>query len=77
MPRIDCRLNAIVDAGLLAGADLPALAKAAAEGGATLIQYRDKTGSTRAMVETAASIREAFSRLTGLGGRKMELEPVS
>jgi thiamine-phosphate pyrophosphorylase len=61
MPDVDYRLNAIVDAGSLADADLAALARAAARGGATLIQYRDKEGSTRAMVETARSIRVALA----------------
>lgn len=57
MPKVDYRLNAIVDAGVLAGRDLPNLARLAAEGGATLIQFRDKTGSTRDMIETAFAIR--------------------
>jgi thiamine-phosphate pyrophosphorylase len=58
---IDYRLNPIVDAGVLAGADLPALARTAAEGGATLIQYRDKEATTRTMVERASAIREALA----------------
>lgn len=64
MRKVDYRLNAIVDAGVLSGRDLPGLARAAVEGGATLIQYRDKTGSTRAMIETAFAIR---ARLKGTG----------
>ncbi|WP_102959628.1 thiamine phosphate synthase [Mangrovicella endophytica] len=53
---VDIRLYALVDAAL--GRErLPALARAAAQGGATLIQYRDKTGSTRAMIDCATAIR--------------------
>lgn len=63
MPHVDYRLNAIVDAGVLAGADLPALAREAALGGATLIQYRDKSGSTRAMIETAFAIRAKLKEM--------------
>lgn len=58
---LDCRLNPIVDAGVLQGGDLPTLARQAALGGATLIQYRDKSASTRTMVEQARSIREALA----------------
>lgn len=55
----DLRLYALADASL--GAEnLPALARAAAENGATLIQYRDKTAGTRALVETARAIRRAL-----------------
>jgi thiamine-phosphate pyrophosphorylase len=57
---VDYRLNPIVDAGVLQGADLPALARRAAEGGATIIQYRDKEATTRTMVERASAIREAL-----------------
>ncbi|KQR69309.1 thiamine-phosphate pyrophosphorylase [Rhizobium sp. Leaf384] len=58
---VDNRLNAIVDASLADIAPLPDLARAAARNGATLIQYRDKTASTRVMVERATSIREALA----------------
>lgn len=59
--RLDDRLNAIVDASLCDIAPLPDLARLAADNGATLIQYRDKTASTRAMIETARAIRTALS----------------
>lgn len=60
MPSPDIRLYALADASL--GAErLPALARAAAENGATIIQYRDKTAGTRAMVERARAIRKALS----------------
>ena len=64
MPSVDYRLNPILDAGLLSGSDLPALALQAAQGGATLIQYRDKDAPTRTMVERARAVREA---LAGIG----------
>ncbi|MGN7292899.1 thiamine phosphate synthase [Rhizobium sp. SAFR-030] len=60
MTRIDYRLNAIVDAGLADVGHLPDLAAIAAKNGATLIQYRDKTASTRLMIERAQAIRDAL-----------------
>ncbi|TCP85197.1 thiamine-phosphate diphosphorylase [Rhizobium sp. PP-CC-2G-626] len=59
--KVDDRLNAIVDASLADIAPLPELALLAARNGATLIQYRDKTASTRFMVERATAIREALA----------------
>lgn len=59
--KVDDRLNAIVDASLADIAPLSELALAAARNGATLIQYRDKTASTRLMVERATAIREALA----------------
>lgn len=59
--KVDDRLNAIVDASLADIAPLPELALLAARNGATLIQYRDKTASTRLMVERAIAIREALA----------------
>lgn len=61
MNKIDYRLNALVDAGLGDGADLAAMAATASRNGATLIQYRDKTASTRAMIGRAVAIREVLS----------------
>lgn len=60
----DLRLYALVDPERAGGHDLPELAWQLASGGATLVQLRDKRGSTRAMVETARAIR---SRLAPLG----------
>ncbi len=60
--RIDYRLNAILDASLVegegeaGGARLAALAARAVSGGATILQYRDKTGSTRRMVDNTRAI---------------------
>lgn len=61
MNKVDYRLNAIVDGGLLDVGDLAELAAIAATNGATIIQYRDKDGSTRIMVERAATIRAALA----------------
>ena len=61
MNRVDYRLNAIVDGGLRDIGDLAGLAALAARNGATIIQYRDKDASTRAMVAEAAAIRAALS----------------
>jgi thiamine-phosphate pyrophosphorylase len=60
MIKVDYRLNALVDASLLDVADLAVLAKHAADHGATLIQYRDKTASTRMMIERAEAIKAAL-----------------
>jgi thiamine-phosphate pyrophosphorylase len=60
----DLRLYALVDPERAGGRDLAELALMLARGGATLVQLRDKFGSTQAMVETARSIR---SRLAPLG----------
>ncbi len=49
--KVDLRLNAIVDPERANGRDLAELARLCAEGGATLIQLRDKISETRAMVE--------------------------
>jgi len=60
MTKIDYRLNAIVDASLADIASLPELAVIAAQHGATIIQYRDKTASTRQMIERAKGIVDAL-----------------
>jgi len=60
MTKIDYRLNAIVDASLSNIAPLAELAVLAAHNGATIIQYRDKTASTRQMIEQARAIVEAL-----------------
>ncbi|SIQ34120.1 thiamine-phosphate diphosphorylase [Rhizobium sp. RU20A] len=65
--RVDYRLNPILDAGLVeaegeaGGARLAALAARAVSGGATILQYRDKTGSTRRMVDNARAILWAIA----------------
>ncbi|MEJ8309415.1 thiamine phosphate synthase [Agrobacterium larrymoorei] len=60
MTKIDYRLNAIVDASLADIASLPELAVISAQHGATIIQYRDKTTSTRQMIERAKGIVDAL-----------------
>ncbi len=59
--KVDLRLNAIVDPERAAGRDLAELARLCAEGGATLIQLRDKIGETRVMVEEARAIKKALT----------------
>jgi len=58
---VDVRLNAIVDPERAGGHDIAELARLCAAGGATLIQLRDKTSETRAMVEEARAIRLALA----------------
>ncbi len=61
MMRVDLRLNAIVDPGRAGGCELAELARRCAEGGATLVQLRDKQSETRAMVEQARAIKKALA----------------
>ncbi|MFC7396662.1 thiamine phosphate synthase [Chelatococcus sp. GCM10030263] len=64
MPSVDLRLYAILDPTRAKGRALPELALAAITGGATLVQYRDKEGDTRQLVETARAIR---AKIAGRG----------
>jgi thiamine-phosphate pyrophosphorylase len=57
----DIRVHAILDPTRSRGRSLPELAVAAIEGGATLLQYRDKETPTRLMVERAREIRRAIA----------------
>ena len=57
-PQVDLRVYALVDPERAGGHGLPELAWHVAAGGATLVQLRDKHGSTRAMVAEARAIRE-------------------
>ncbi len=59
--KIDLRLNAIVDPERSGGHNLADLARLCAEGGATLVQLRDKMSETRAMVEEARAIKKALA----------------
>ena len=61
--RPDLRLYAIVDPEHAGGHALPVLARRVAEGGATLVQLRDKKSETRAMVEQARAIKAALAPL--------------
>lgn len=56
----DIRLHGILDPQIAAGRSLADLARQAADGGATILQYRAKTASTREMIEEASAIRKAL-----------------
>lgn len=58
---VDVRLNAIVDPERAGGRPLLDLALAVVAGGATLVQLRDKLGSTRRLVETARVLVEELA----------------
>ena len=58
---VDLRLNAIVDPERANSRDLAELARLCAQGGATLVQLRDKQGDTGAMVEKARAIKQALA----------------
>lgn len=55
---MDCTLYVITDAKLSRGRSHLEVAQAAIEGGASIIQFRDKEMSTRQLVETARKIKE-------------------
>ncbi|MGH6672034.1 MAG: thiamine phosphate synthase [Xanthobacteraceae bacterium] len=59
--KIDLRLNAIVDPERSGGRDLAELARLCAEGGATLVQLRDKVNETRVMIEEARAIKQMLA----------------
>jgi len=58
---VDLRLYALVDPDRSGGHDLAALTGEIVAGGATLVQLRDKTGSTLRMIEEARAIKQALS----------------
>src|SRR5262245_62010528 len=60
-PTCDLRLYALVDPEHSGGRDLAELARLVAQGGATLVQLRDKLSDTRAMVERARAIKAALT----------------
>jgi thiamine-phosphate pyrophosphorylase len=57
----DISLYVLVDPAVAGGKPLDALAAAAAKGGATLVQLRDKTGMTRRLIEEAEAIKRALA----------------
>jgi thiamine-phosphate pyrophosphorylase len=59
--KVDLRLYALVDPDRAGGRALPELARLVAQGGATLVQLRDKHGDTRSMVERARAIQAALA----------------
>src|SRR5215216_6985442 len=58
---VEVRLNAIVDPERANGRSLTELARMVVAGGATLIQLRDKHGSTRRMIEEARAIKAVLA----------------
>jgi thiamine-phosphate pyrophosphorylase len=54
---LDLRLYAIIDPERAGGRTLPDLAQLVTAGGATLVQLRDKVGTTRRLVEEARAIK--------------------
>lgn len=57
----DIRLYGILDQDRLTGHDLAGLAARSVAGGVTILQLRDKHGSTRRMIESARAIRAAVA----------------
>ena len=57
----DISLYGIIDPHRTRGRSLTDLTKAAAEGGITLLQYRDKDADTRTLINNAAAIKQALS----------------
>jgi thiamine-phosphate pyrophosphorylase len=60
MNPVDLRLYAIVDPEHLGGKTIAELARQVAEGGATLVQLRDKRSDTRAFIEQARAVQAAL-----------------
>src|SRR3981189_1840624 len=58
---VDVRLYALVDPARAGGHPLATLARLLADGGATLVQLRDKGSDTRVMVEAARAIKSALA----------------
>ncbi|PWE31583.1 thiamine phosphate synthase [Pararhodobacter marinus] len=65
-PAFDLSLYLVLDPGLCAGIGMVDTARRAVAGGATMVQLRDKTGGTAAMVETGRALKRA---LAGSGAR--------
>lgn len=61
MNDIDLTLYGILDPNRAKGRDLGILANEAILGGCTLLQLRDKTGSTRDMIARASAIKDAVA----------------
>jgi thiamine-phosphate pyrophosphorylase len=60
MKVVDLRLYALLDPEHAGGHDIVELARSLAQGGATLVQLRDKRSATRLMVKRARSIKAAL-----------------
>ena len=63
-PAIDLSLYLVIGPGHCAGRDMADVAEAAARGGATLVQLRDKASTTRRQIDGARRLR---ARLAPLG----------
>src|SRR5262245_43006858 len=61
--RVDLRLYALVDPERAGGRDLAVLARLVAQGGATLVQLRDKHSDTRRMVARARALKAELAPL--------------
>lgn len=59
--KVDLTLYVLADPAQSGGRSLGEIALAAARGGATLVQLRNKTGSTRELVEQARTIKQALA----------------
>jgi thiamine-phosphate pyrophosphorylase len=59
--KLDLRVYALVDPEHAGGRDLAELARLVAQGGATLVQLRDKRSDTRVMVERARAVKAALA----------------
>jgi thiamine-phosphate pyrophosphorylase len=58
--KLDISLYVLADPAVARGKPLDALAAAAAKGGATLVQLRDKLGATRQLIDGALAIKQAL-----------------
>lgn len=58
---VDLRLYALIDPQRANGRDLAQLTRLVVDGGTTLVQLRDKTGSTRQLIEDARAIGAALA----------------
>lgn len=64
MRTTDLRIYALVDPARAGGHSLPELARALVDGGATLLQLRDKNGTTRQQIEEVRAIKQAIAGST-------------
>ena len=66
MKKIDWSLYLVTDRSLSRGRSTAAVVEAAIRGGATVVQYREKSLSTKLMIEEAGAIAEVCRRLGAL-----------
>lgn len=59
--KIDLSLYVLIDPTQAGGRSLAEIARASARGGATLVQLRNKTGTTRELVEQAMTVKQALA----------------